>query len=180
MTYPAIIQYLASNILLFFDEIYHSAEIIVNDKNIKQPMISLGDEWISLAPSDQKETIYIRRNGDDEVMEDLKLGGCVKSYKMRSSLRIVYFKDHVKNHSEILSKLMQSVLVNGTKLKSIIRDKFKLLKDESSGDYNFGASTAYFAIDIYANWTLTPSTCEEDFCEDLENPLKKASCPAAA
>lgn len=170
-SYPAIIQNLSSNILLYFDEVFHSAEIIVNDKGIKQPAITQNDEWISLAPSDQKETIYIRRNGDDDVMEELKLGGCVKSYKMRSSLRLVYFKDHAKHHNEILSKLMQSVLVGGTKLKSIIRDKWKLLKDESSGDYNFGATTAYFAIDIYAIWELKPDTCEQELCIEIENPI---------
>ena len=92
---------------------------------------------------------------------------------MRSTLRIVYFEDHVEKHNEILSKLMQSVLIGGTKLKSIIRDKFKLLKDESSGEYNFGPTTAYFAIDIYALWELKPDTCLEDFCVTLENPLKK-------
>lgn len=180
MTYTEIIQSLANNILVYFDEVYHSAEFFVNDKNIKKPAIALGDEWIPLAPEDTKETIYIRRNGEDEVTDELRVGGCgAKSYKMRSSLRIVFFKDHATNHNEILSKLMQSVLISGTKLKSVIRDKFKLLKDESSGDYNFGASTAYFAIDIYALWTLTPSTCDEDFCTDIVNPLKKSSCPVA-
>lgn len=173
MTYSEIILFLSNNILNHFDEVYHDAEIIVNDKGVKQPAIALNDEWISLVPSDQRETIYIRRNGDDEVQEDLKLGGCVKSYRMRSSLRIVYFKDHAKAHNKILTDLMQSVLIGGTRLKSIIRDKWKLQKEESSGDYNFGATTAYFAIDIYAIWNLIPDICEEDFCVDIDNPLKK-------
>lgn len=180
MNYSEVIQIIANNMLVYFDEIYHSAEFFINDKGIKQPAIALNDEWISLAPTDQKETVYIRRNGDDEVQEELKMGSCSKSYKMRSSLRVVFFKDHAKNHNEILAHLMQSVLVTGTKLKSIIRDKFKLLKDESSGDYNFGASTAYFAIDIYALWTLIPDTCNEDFCVDIANPLKRELCPAVA
>ena len=113
-------------------------------------------------------------------MEELKLGSCVKSYRMRSQLRIVFFRDHVKDHSKILAQLMQSVLVSGTKLNRIIRDKWKLQKDESTGDYNFGATTAYFAIDIYAMWELSKDTCDEDFCIDIQNPLKKESCPAAA
>jgi hypothetical protein len=173
MKYSEIIQNLSNNILTNFDEVYHSAEIIVNDTGIKQPAVSFKDEWISLAPTDQKETIYIRRNGDDEVSEELKFGSCGKAYKMKSPLRVVYFKDHAKNHNEILTKLMQSVLIGGTKLSRIIRDKWKLQKDESSGDYNFGADTAYFAIDITAVWQITNDTCEEDFCAELENPLNK-------
>lgn len=173
MTYKEIIQALANNLLVYFDEVYHSAEIITNDKNIKQPAISLNDEWISLVPTDQREIIYIRRNGDDEVVSDLQIGSCAKSYNMKSQLRIVYFKDHAKNNSEILSKLMQSVLVNGTKLNRIIQDKWKLQKDESSGDYTFGATTAYFAVDIYALWNLQPDSCGKDFCIELENPLNK-------
>lgn len=173
MTYSEVVQVLATNITVNFDEVFFDAEIVTNDKNEKFPAISLNDEWISLVPTDQKETIYIRRNGDDEVQEEFKIGSCVKSYRMRSSLRIVFFKDHAKNHNEILSKLMQSVLVSGTKLQKIIRDKWKLKKEESSGDYNLGANTAYFAIDIYAFWNLLPETCEEDFCIEIENPLNK-------
>lgn len=179
MTYNEVIQNLCQNALNHFDEIFHSAEIIVNDKGIKQPAIALNDEWISLAPTDQKETIYIRRNGDDEVMEEMKLSSCGKSYKMRTALRIVFFRDHAKNHSAILSNMMEAVLTGFIKLKSITRDKWKLKKEESSGDYNFGATTAYFAIDIYAIWYLQPDKCEEDFCEEIDNPIKKESCRAA-
>lgn len=177
MTYADIINILSNNIVVYFDEVYHSAEI-VNVKNERFPAVTVGDEWISIVPTDQKEIIYIRRNGDDEVMDELKLGSCIKSYRMRSSLRIVFFKDHTKTQNDIIAKLMQSVLVTGTKLKSIIRDKWKLQKDESSGDYNFGATTAYFAIDIYALWSLIPDNCDQDYCVDIENPLKKDLCPA--
>ena len=173
MIYKEIIQTLANNLLVDFDDIYYNAETVVNDKGIKEPAIPMKDEYIPLSPSDQREIIYIRRNGDDEVLGDAQIGSCVKSYKMRSSLRVVYFKDHATEHNKILSQLMQAVLVGGTKLNKIIRDKWKLQKDESSGDYNFGASTAYFAIDIYALWILQPDTCEQDFCFDGENPLKK-------
>lgn len=166
-----VIEQLANNLLLSFDDIYHSAEIVTADGN-RFPAISQADEWVNLSPSDTKETIYIRRNGDDEVMEEARLASCSKSYKMRTPVRIVYFKDHNKDNS-ILPKLMQAVLISSTKLAKIVQDKWKLLKDESSGDYNFGANTAYFAIDIYLMWYLIPDTCEEDFCLPLENPLKK-------
>lgn len=172
MTYSEVILNLANSILLRFDEVHHSVEIFTNDEGKKLPVLSSDYDTV-LAPTDQREIIYIRRNGDDEVLEDAKLSSCSKGYKMRSSLRIVFFKDHAKQHGKILSELMQSVLIGGTKLKAIVQDKFKLLKDESSGEYTFGASTAYFAIDIYALWLLVPDTCENDFCTELENPLKR-------
>ena len=173
MNYSGIIQLLANNLLVNFDEIYYNAETVVNDQGIKQPAIPKKDEYIPLSPTDQREIIYIRRNGDDEVLSELKIGSCTKAYNMRSQLRVVYFKDHASQHNKILSDLMQSVLINNTKLGRIIQDKWKLQKEESSGDYNFGGSTAYFALDIYALWTLQPDTCAEDFCIELENPLKK-------
>lgn len=177
MIYSDIILNLSNSILRHFDTVFHSAEIFTNDDGKKLPVLSSDYDTV-LAPTDQREIIYIRRNGDDEVLEEAKISSCAKSYKMRSSLRIVFFKDHAKQHGKILSNLMQSVLIGGTKLKAIVQDKFKLLKDESSGEYTFGASTAYFAIDIYAMWLLVPDTCENDFCIELDNPLKR--CPVVA
>jgi hypothetical protein len=176
MTYQEVILSISNSLLQRFDEVYHSAEVFTNDAGKKIPVLS-NDYEVNLSPTDQRETIYIRRNGDDEVLEELKLGSCGKAYKMRSQLRIVFFKDKAELHNKILSDLMQSVLITGTKLNKVIRDKFKLLKDESSGDYNFGATTAYFAIDIYALWILNPDTCEQDFCTELENPLYKIDSP---
>jgi len=173
MSYKEIIQSLVESLLINFNEVYYNAETIVNDDGQRLPAIPKLDEYISLAPTDQKETIYIRRNGDDEVMEENRIGSCVKSYKMRTPIRIVYFQDHAKQHNKIINDLMQAVLIGGTKLGKIKLDKWKLHKEESSGDYHFGAQTAYFAIDIYAIWILDPSTCEEDFCFEEENPLKK-------
>lgn len=179
MKYPDVINNLSLRLLESFDEVYHSAEIIQTDKG-KFPAISQDDEWISLVPTDEREILYIRRNGDDEVLEELKLGSCSKAYRMRSPVRIVYFKDHAKQPDKILGDMMQAILTGGTKLSRVIRDKFKLLKDESSGDYNFGATTSYFAIDINILWELNPDNCDEDFCLDIINPLKKEPCPVVA
>lgn len=178
MTFSEIILVLSESLLKNFDEVYHSAEIIKNDASELMPVISQGDEWISLAPTDQREILYIRRNSEDEVQEELKIGSCSKSYKMRTALKIVFFKDHVTNHGEILFKLMQSVLISGIKLRSIIQDKFALQKEESTGDYTFGPDTAYFAIIVNATWYLYPDICDNYFCADVENPLKKVECPA--
>lgn len=172
MTYQEVILNLSNNLITYFDEVYHSAEIITVD-NDRIPVINLKDDWKYLAPTDEEQNLYIRRNGDDEVMEELKLGSCVKSYKMRSPLRVVYFQDYATNHNEILAHLLQSVLIGGTKLVRMVRDKWKLKKDESSGDYVFKPTTAYFAIDIYVFWELKPDNCDEDFCLTLDNPLKK-------
>ena len=173
MTYQEQILSLANSLLINFGEVYHSAEIVQTEDQDKLPTVTLKNEWISLAPTDTKETVYIRRNGDDEVVDELKLGSCIKSYKMRSTLRVVFFKDNAETHNEILAHLLQSVLIGGTKLTKVIRDKWKLKKDESSGDYHFGAKTAYFAVDINIFWELKPDSCEEDFCLTIENPLKR-------
>lgn len=176
MIYSELILALSESLLRNFDTVYHSAEIVTNDAGEKMPVIVHGDEWISLAPTDQKETLYIRRNSDDEVQEEVSIGSCRKSYKMRTALKIVFFKDHVTNHGEILFKLMQSVLISGVKLRSIIQDKFALQKEESTGDYTFGPDTAYFAIIVNATWYLYPDICDTEFCADIENPLKKELC----
>jgi hypothetical protein len=177
MTYQEQILSLANSLLVHFDEVYHSVEIVQADERF--PAVVLKNEWPSLAPGDTQEALYIRRNGDDEVMDELKLGSCIKSYKMRSPLRVVFFKDNAETQNKILAHLLQSVLIGGTKLTKVIRDKWKLKKDESSGDYHFGAKTAYFAIDINIFWELKPDSCEEDFCQDIVNPLTKSLCPAA-
>ncbi len=176
MKYSEVIESIALNLVGRFSEVYHSADIITiseGGKTVKFPAISKDSEWINLSPSDQQETVYIRRASDDDVIDELKLTSCGHEYKMRSLLRVVYFNDNSDNSNESLFKLMQSVLTQGIKLKSIVRDKFKLLKDESSGDYNFGPKAAYFAIDIYALWQLTSDTCEQDFCSTIDNPIKK-------
>ena len=173
LSYSEIIQLLANNLLVYFDEVFHSADTIVNDAGEKMPAIGNDDEYISLAPTDQKETIYIRDNGDSQVIDELKIGSCVKSYRMTSPVRIVYFKDHATNQNEIIAHLMQSVLTAHTKLKSVIQNKWKLLKEESSGDYQFGPTSAYFAIDINILWTLVPDDCANDFCVEADNPMTR-------
>lgn len=177
MTYSETIVNIANSLLQNFDEVFHSVEIIQVGE--KLPAYPVGDEYRDVMFSDTKETVYIRRNGDDEVQEELKLSSCSKSYKMRTPVRIVYSKDHAKDHTDIVFKLMQSVLIGGTKLKGIVKDKFKLAKDESSAQLNLGGSSAYFAIDIYVYWNLLPDKCEQDVCADLQNPLKREQCPAA-
>jgi hypothetical protein len=178
MTYSESILNLSNSLLQNFDEVHHSVEIIQNDKGEKLPAYPLDDEFIDVVFSDQKETVYIRRNGDDEVMEELKISSCSKSYRMRTPIRIVYSKDFAGDHNTILFKLMQSALIGGTKLKGIVRDKWKLQKEESSARLRLGATSAYFAVDLYVFWQLLPDTCEQEICLTLENPLKK--CPVVA
>jgi hypothetical protein len=178
MNYSESILNLANNLLQNFSEVFHSVEIIQNDKGEKLPAYPVGDEFIDVVFSDTKETVYIRRNGDDDVQEELRIGSCMKSYKMRTPVRIVYSKDFAQDHTNILFKLMQSALTNG-KLRGIVRDKFKLQKDESTGKLRLGATSAYFAIDLYIFWQLMPDSCEQDLCVDIQNPLKRESCRVA-
>lgn len=164
MNYFESIELITANVKNYFDTVYYHAEIVSNDANKRFPAIAQGDDWKDLSPTDQQEVLYIRRNGDDEAIDELKIGSCGKSYQMKTPLRVVFFKDHAENQNQIFFNLSQSVLVVGTKLKAIKRDKWKLIKEESSGDYTFGATTAYFAIDFYVLWRLIPDKCDQDFC----------------
>lgn len=168
-TYHDIILQLTQRLSNNFDKVYHSAELVTVDKE-RFPAISLHKEWVNLSPKDTTELLYIRRNGDDEVYSEEPQGSCSKAYKMRSPLRIVYFNDNDGNTDETLFKLMQSVLVGNTKIQRIIRDKYKLQRDESSGSYEFTPQTVYLAVDLYVTWMLQPDICEQDFCIDIENP----------
>lgn len=169
MTYHDIILQLTQRISNNFDKVYHSVEIVTVDKQ-KFPGVSIGNEWVNLSPTDTNEILYLRRNGDDEVYSEEPQGSCSKAYKMRSPLRLVYFNAHDANSDQVLFKLMQSVLVNHTKIVRIIRDKYRLQRDESSGSYEFGPQSVYLAIDLYVTWILQPDICEQDFCIDIENP----------
>lgn len=173
MNYTESMMILAQALNVLFDEVYFDAELVTNDKKEYFPAISSRDEWINLSPTDEREVVYIRRSGSDEVVNELKLQSCSNSYQMRTPVRVVFFKDHVNNQQQILANVTNAALAGKTKLKTIIRDKWKLLKDESSGDYNFGPDTAYFAIDTYLVWELILNSCIEDFCQDIINPLKK-------
>lgn len=170
MRYQETIQNIANNLVIDFREVWHSAEIITID-NVRKPMVSDGTEWVDLSPTDEGETIYIRRSGDDEVVERLKIGSCTNDYAMRTAMRLVYFRDNAGDSGRVLWSLMQSVLVGSVRLRSIITDKSKLLKDESSGAYQPGPRTIYIGIDFYVMWDLIRSECEQDFCELIPNPL---------
>lgn len=176
MKYSEAILNLANRLLIWFPEVHHSAEIIHVD-NDRFPAIIHNQEWKTLEPTDQKETLYIRRNGIDRIVEPLKIGGCAKAYLMQSPLRIVYFRDHSDKENEIIAHLMQGILLQYVNLESVIRDKWKLLKEESSGDYNFGPDTVYLALNINVYWHLMPDNCEEDWCATTANPLEGLPVP---
>jgi hypothetical protein len=182
MKYNAIITALAEGLSAYFDEVYFDAELITNGNGLKLPAIPKGADWLTLEPTDQQERIYIRRKGDDDIQERYNLGSETFAYNMKSTLRIVYFRDRVPANEagRALHNMMRGALAKHTKLLKIIRDKWKLLKEESSGDYTFGPDTLYFAIDVTVMWDLIPETCEQDFCVALNNPLKKVSCPVVA
>ncbi len=175
MKYREVILNIANKLAeVLGEDIYHSAEIVSADQ-MKFPAVATKEEWKNLAPSDQYGVVYIRRNGSDLVLEELRMGSCVKAYKMQTGVRIVYFRDFEPNQNKIISQLLQSTLISGVKLNKMSIDKWALQKEESSGEYNFGPSTAYFAIDINVYWELMPNNCDEDFCIDDENPIKKCA-----
>jgi len=174
MTYFETIQLMMKNILASFSEVWHSVEQITIDGE-KFPAAMKDDEFIDLSPTDQKETIYIRKAGDDAASGPLKISSCGKAYLMVTPVRIVFFRDHAEGHDKIIAELLQSVLMHHVKLTRVITNKFTLAKDESSGTYSFGPKTCYVAIDVAVTWELEPDTCDKDYCISVENPAKNCA-----
>lgn len=176
MTYADVIQKLVTNLAGNFSKVFHSAELItiIDQGKIvdKYPAINVDKEWLELAPTDMNDMIYIRRNGDDSLFKELQIGSCTKAYKMRTPLRIVYFNMN-GNAEKSLFYMMQAVLTQSTTPVFIIRDKFKLFREESMGDYNFSPTTVYLAIDVNVFWDLLSDKCDQDFCVKLDNPVQK-------
>lgn len=174
MKYNEIILSVANKLAENFSAVYHSAYLVTiqdGDQVHKFPVIDHGKEWITLSPQDVNDTIYIRRNGDDALNEEVRIGSCMKAFRMRTPLRVVYFNT-TGNEPQVMFKLMNSLLGQSIKITGIIRDKFKLLRDETSGQYNF-SNDVYVAIDIQVFWDLFPDRCEQDFCVSVDNPIKK-------
>ena len=174
MKYNEVILSVANKLAEKFPVVYHSAYLVtIQDGDVihKFPAVDHGKEWVQLAPTDVNDTIYIRRNGDDFMSEELKLGSCMKAFKMRTPLRVVYFATS-GNEPKIMFDMMNSLLGQSMKIVGIVRDKFKLLRDESNGQYNF-TNDVYLAIDIHIFWDLFPDNCEQDFCVTVDNPVQK-------
>lgn len=175
MKYNEIILSVANRLAEKFSQVYHSAYIVnIQDKDQvhKFPAIDKGNDWLNLSPADIQDTIYIRRNGDDIMSEEVRIGSCMKAYKMRTPLRVVYFNSW-GDEAKIMFDMMNSLLGQSIKITGIVRDKFKLLRDESNGEYSFGSRDVYLAVDINIFWDLFPDTCDQDFCVSVDNPVKK-------
>lgn len=155
--------------------VYHSAELISDDKGVKFPAYKIGNEQFYIGPDDTKGMFaYIRQSGATNKIKEDFIGGCSKMYRISSPTRIVIFQDHVKEDFDVLARKMLAVaFLKDVSLVSFNYNAFELAKQESPiGDFAFDATTFYLAIDVQIKLWLTIDNCDVNDCIVYPNPIK--------
>lgn len=156
------------------DKVYHSCELVEDEKGVKFPAYKVGDEQFYVGPDDGKKMFaYIRSNGAASTSRNLLEGSCAKMYTVNVPHRVVIFQDHVKdNFDAIIQKLLRVSFVKDVSLISFNNNAFQLAKQESPiANFAFDATTFYLAIDVQIKITLRGSQCDEDACIVHPNPI---------
>jgi hypothetical protein len=156
------------------NNVYHSVEIVRDEKEEKYPAYKQGAEQFYIGPDDSKLMYgYIRQNGTVQVVDQKMESGCSKIYKVSAPHRVVVFKDkEAGNFDALVQQLLFCVFVKDVVLVSFTNDAFKLAQQESPmGDFAFDATTFYLAIDVKISVWLTERQCKEDSCIIHSNPI---------
>lgn len=155
--------------------VFHSVELIEDDKGVKFPAYKKGDEQYYVGPDDTRKMFaYIRQNGAATRAREDKEGSCSKMYLMQSPCRVVIFQDHTKEDFDALTrKLLRVGFIKDVSLVSFNANAFQLAKQESPiGDFAFDATTFYLAIDVLIKFWIFPNQCLSDECVIFPNPIK--------
>lgn len=156
------------------NSVYHSAELVEDDKGVRYPAYKVGAEQFYIGPDDTKKMFaYIRTNGSAVRQIEDKEGSCSKMYKISAPHRVVIFQDRVSgNFDAIISKLLSLTFIKDISLVSFNNNAFQLGKHESPiGTFSFDATTFYLAIDIQIKFWIFPNKCDEDPCIIYPNPI---------
>jgi hypothetical protein len=154
--------------------VYHSAELIEDDKGVKFPAYKVGDEQYYVGPDDTKKMFgYIRQSGPATRVRETLEGSCAKMYLMQAPCRVVIFQDHTsENHDALARKFLRVAFIQGVSLISFSTNAFQLGKQESPiGKFAFDATTFYLAIDLQVKFWIFTNQCEDDECEVFPNPI---------
>lgn len=161
------------------DTVYHSCELVEDDKGVKFPAYKKGSEQYYVGPDDTRKMFaYIRQSGAATRVREDKEGSCAKMYLMQAPCRVVVFQDHTKEDFDALTKkLLRIAFLQDVSLYSFSLNAFHLAKQESPiGDFAFDATTFYLAIDLSIKFWLFPNQCLDEDCIIFPNPV----CPANA
>lgn len=152
------------------DTVFHSVELVEDEKGTKFPAYKVGSEQYYCGPDDRKKMFaYIRQNGAaTKIREDGKM------YLMQAPCRIVIFQDHVKDDFDsLIRQFLRIAFIKDVSLLSFTNNAFQLAKQESPiGKFSFDATTFYLAIDVQIRFWLFSSQCEDDLCITFSNPIK--------
>lgn len=167
-----IAQKLLSNNLV--NKVFHSVELVEDDKGVKYPAYKVGNEQYYVGPDDTKQMFaYIRTNGAARVSNTTLEGSCSKMYTMNVPTRVVIFQDHNKEDFDALIRRMLVVgFLKDVDLVGYNNNSFQLGKQESQiGKFAFDSTTFYLAIDLIIKVNLRGSECESDKCIVYPNPI---------
>lgn len=156
------------------NSVYHSAELVEDEKGIRFPAYKIGAEQIYIGPDDTKKMFaYIRSAGPATRAEEGREGSCSKMYRIQAPHRVVIFQDRVKeNFDALISNLLSLTFLKDVTLVSYNNNSFQLGKQESPiGSFAFDATTFYLAIDILIKVWIFPNLCKDDSCIVHPNPI---------
>ncbi len=156
------------------DCVYHSVELVQDDKGVKFPAYNKGAEQIYIGPDDAKKMFaYIRQNGATTKLEEKLIGSCSKMYKMAVPTRVVIFQDHcAEDFDKLTNKLLAIIFLKEVSFTAYNNNAFQLAKQESpAGDFAFDATTFYLAIDVVMKFWITTDNCPEENCIAYPNPI---------
>lgn len=162
---------LQSNIV---KKVYHSVELVSNDKEIKFPVCKNGERDVYVGPDDSGIFFaYIRQTGPAINAETKKEGSEKNSYLLQVPTRIVYFMDNEeRNFDSLTTKLLNIAFAPGVTLIRYDNNAYTLAAQESPiGNFSFDEKTFYLAIDINLKFWINQSKCEIDNCIIHTNPI---------
>ena len=133
------------------NSVYHSCELIEDEKGEKYPAYKKGNEQYYVGPDDSKSMFaYIRNLGAVPVSRTTLEGSCSKLYQLEAPHRIVIFQDSVKDDFDsLINKFLSVAFIKDVSLVSFNHNAYILGKQESPiGKFAFDATTFYLAIDV--------------------------------
>jgi hypothetical protein len=156
------------------DSVFHSCELVEDEKGTKFPAYKVGNEQFYCGPDDRKKMFaYIRNSGPAFRIIEGKESSEDKLYRMSAPHRIAVFQDHVKDDFDALTKrLLKVAFIKDVSLVSFNSNAFQLSKQESPiGNFSFDATTFYLAIDVQIKFWFYANQCDSDSCVVFPNPI---------
>jgi len=154
--------------------VFHSCELVEDEKGVKFPAYKKGSEQYYVGPDDSKKMFaYIRTNGAAYTGRSDAEGSCAKMYTINAPHRIVIFQDHCAEDFDALTRRFLNVgFIKDISLSSFNNNAFQLGRQESPiGKFAFDATTFYLAIDVVIKIQLRGSECNNDICIIHPNPI---------